>query len=134
MNVIAGVALLLNHQHLQTAAGKLPRAGQPRKPGPDNYDVVICQWIGASPPLTLQGIAGYQAGKAAEVTISSPQLRNPMRDAYRCNACVMDQGPGNPAFLQQVGEDVAMLLTFTYQHGDRRLEPGVNLINGLRDR
>ena len=57
-----------------------------------------------------------------------------MRNAYRCNACVMDQGAGNPAFPQQVGEDFPMLLTFTYQHGDRRLEPGVNLINGLRDR
>lgn len=43
VNVLPGFRLLFQHQHLQPASRDFPRASQPGKGAPDNYNVVIRQ-------------------------------------------------------------------------------------------
>ena len=84
--------------------------------------------------LTLQGIANWQARKAAEITIRRPQFRNPMRNTDCRNTCVVYQRTRHLSFLQQLGQNLPVLPSFAEQYGCWRLKPRAYLIDGLRQR
>ena len=66
-----------------------------------------------------EGISRFQLGKIAEVTISCPQLRNPVADAYSSDPGVVKLGANNWRTQAQAIKDVEMALGLPEQSGAR---------------
>jgi len=66
-----------------------------------------------------EGVSRFQLGKIAEVTISCPQLGNPVANAYRSDPGVMNLRANNCGTQAQAIKDVEMALRLREQSGVR---------------
>ena len=82
----------------------------------------------------LQRISGEKARKSAEVPVRRPELGDAVRDAKRCNPCVVHHRALHPGVAKQLFQHAPVQVGLGEQFRDRGFEPGVYLIQRLGDR